>query len=222
MKAKNSSNGSNRDNKKQAFVFSVIAIVILFAVIIGVTYAAFQYTKNGTKDNQITTGSVTFVYNETSNGVTITNAFPKSDAEGKVIPDTGDNITKGYFDFNVTSTMGGSMTIPYYVYAVDITGDVPNKLDPRYVKLYLTDASSPENPIEGYEGEVPTFASLDPIKATDSRGEEVQGKKLYYGTFTKSDVKKFRLRMWVSDKYQGGETAETFKLRVDVILMLKQ
>ncbi len=213
MEKKQSS--SNRNDRKKTLTFSIIAIVVLFVVIIGATYAAFQYTKNGERENEITTGSVTFVYNETGNGVSITNAFPKSDAEGKLIKDTGDDgIANGYFDFNVTSTMGGDMTIPYYVYAVDITGEVEHKLASKYVKLYLSDQE--DQPIEGYEGEVPTFASLDPIKANDSNGEEVQGKKLYYGYVNGSEVKKFRLRMWLSDRYPGTDVAETFKLRVDV------
>ncbi len=206
---------SNRDGRKRALAFSILAIVVLFVVILGATYAAFQYTKKGEKENEITTGYVTFVYNETGNGVSITNAFPKSDSEGKLIKESGDDgVANGYFDFNVTSTMGGNMTIPYYVYAVDITGDVEHKLASKYVKLYLSDQE--DQPIEGYEGEVPTFASLDPIKANDSNGEEVQGKKLYYGYVNGEEVKKFRLRMWLSNRYPGTEVAETFKLRVDV------
>ena len=36
---------SNRDGRKRALAFSILAIVVLFVVILGATYAAFQYTK---------------------------------------------------------------------------------------------------------------------------------------------------------------------------------
>ena len=76
------------ENKKRNIVIT-IGIIILLIMIIGVTYAAFQYTKGGTKQNEITTGTVSFKYNETSNGVTLTDAFPMSDDEGKKMQQGG-------------------------------------------------------------------------------------------------------------------------------------
>ncbi len=191
----------------------IIGLVLLFITIIGVTYAAFQYTKRGTKENELSTGTVSFVYNETSNGVTLTNAYPLSDSEGKNLTEATEE-DNGYFDFNVTSTLGGDITIPYYVYAVDITGDVENKLSEDYVKVYLTDQE--DQPLEKYNGEVPLYSDLDDINAQSKEGQEVQGKLLYQNEFTESGVHKYRLRIWVADTYKNSDKAETFKMRVDV------
>ncbi len=195
-----------KEENKNRKVGIIIGLVLLFITIIGVTYAAFQYTKKGTKENEITTGAVSFLYNETSNGVTLTDAYPTTDEEGKKL--TNDDTQK-YFDFDVTSTIGGDITIPYFVYAVDITGEVENKLSEDYVKIYLTDQD--DQVYEGYE-DVPTYDDLDNVKGP----EEVDGKLLYQDTFYESGVKEFRLRMWVSDKYEVSEEVKTFKIRVDV------
>ena len=63
----------------------IVSLTMLFVTIVGVTYAAFLYTKKGTKENELTTGSISFVYNETSNGVTLTNAFPMTDVDDALV-----------------------------------------------------------------------------------------------------------------------------------------
>ena len=191
----------------------IVSLTMLFVTIVGVTYAAFLYTKKGTKENELTTGSISFVYNETSNGVTLTNAFPMTDEEGKTMSAKSEN-DNGYFDFNVTSTIGGDISIPYFVYAVDITGEVENKLSEDYVKIYLTDQE--DKPLAGYDTEVPLYSDLNNINAQGVEGLEVQGKSLYQNTFIESGVHEYRLRIWVADTYKNSDKAETFKIRVDV------
>ncbi len=200
-----------KEEKNRKAIIMILTISSIL-VVLGVTYAAFVYTGKGTKENSVTTGDVSFVYNETSNGISITNAYPMNDEKGKVLTDEGENVTKGYFDFNVESTMGASTIIPYYVYAVDMTEEDAKKLDTNYVKIYLTDQD--ESAIEGYE-EVPVYADLDDITAQED-GEEVKGKLLYQDTFYESGTKEFRLRLWVSDEYEVKEESEKFKMRVDV------
>ena len=107
-----------KENKKRNLGI-ILGISILFIMVIGVTYAAFVYTGRGTKENTLTTGTVSFVYNETSNGVSITNAYPMEDSKGKLIQDTGEDITKGYFDFEVKSTLGSDTIISYNFYKVN-------------------------------------------------------------------------------------------------------
>ncbi len=199
------------ENKSKK-VISIVLTMSLILVIIGVTYAAFIYSKEGTKENKVTTGKINFVYNETTNGIEISNALPMEDDEGKLIKETDENATRGYFDFNVEATLGGNTTIPYYVYAVDTT-DAENKLDPKYVKMYLTDQS--DTPYDNYKEVVPTFDDLEDIKREDE-GKEVKGKLLYQDVANKTETKYFRLRMWVREDYDVTGEEKTFKLRVDV------
>lgn len=62
-------------DKNKKIIFSVIGLIILIALVIGVTYAAFSYSKAGSTLNTITTGTITMTYNEAKNGITIDNAF---------------------------------------------------------------------------------------------------------------------------------------------------
>ena len=100
--------------KTKNLVLSTLGVISAIMITSAVTYAFFNYASVGTTDNVITTGSITFLYtevNEAGNGISIENAFPKSDDLGKVSTKTGE-----YFDFKVASTTGNN-TIPYEVTA---------------------------------------------------------------------------------------------------------
>ena len=53
-------------NKKKQIIITLIAIISLIVITVGVTYAFFNYAKEGTTDNTIQTGSITFLYTEVS------------------------------------------------------------------------------------------------------------------------------------------------------------
>ncbi len=194
----------------------VLAVLILVLLVIGVTYGVYSYTDKGVHENVIRTGSIEFKYNETTNGIYITDAIPMSDEEGKVIPEsgnTGGNITRGYFDFNVSAHIVESQKISYEIYGVDTTKE-SSKLEPQYVKVYLTEVSGQnETAVSGFgDSSVPTYSQLE------TSVNDKSGKRLYSGSFTASGTRYFRLRLWVSKNYpileKGGN--ETFSMRVNV------
>src|SRR5699024_11055397 len=92
----------------------------------------------GSKANTITTGSLTFVYDEQKaegNGITLSNAFPMSDEDGKA--QSGDN---NVFDFQVlASTKGESIA-----YEVIGKKDDASTLSENVTKIYLTTLSGSE------------------------------------------------------------------------------
>ena len=63
------------DNKRK-FIISVIGIFILIFTIIGVSYAVFNYARNGAKTNQIYTGAVAFSFTEGNDGIYLTDQYP--------------------------------------------------------------------------------------------------------------------------------------------------
>ncbi len=79
--------------KKELIIVGLIIVMIL--AIIGVSYAAFSYSKTGTKLNSITTGSITMTYEETDNTISLNGALPTTDATGKTRLNQGE-----YFDFS--------------------------------------------------------------------------------------------------------------------------
>lgn len=196
-------NVSKKDNSK--IVFVIVLVLLLFASVIGITYALFTYGKAGTVNNTVTTGSLTFSYTESSNGIYLENAMPISDEVGKKLDRSGNN--NGYFDFNVACKIAGTNRIQYEVYAMKQS--TKPEIDDKYVKIYLTDGTT-DKPIGGYDVEVPVFSSL---KKSISNPK---GKQLYFGDFTNSGMQSFRLRMWLSDNYNVTEESEQFKIKVNV------
>ena len=94
-------------NKKTLVAFLVILGIILTTV--GVTVAWFSYARNGSRENTITAGGITFHYQEESQGITLQDAMPMTDDQGKT--------QNKYFDFKITSKTNEGVTIPYYITA---------------------------------------------------------------------------------------------------------
>jgi len=69
--------------KDKQTIISIVAVVLLIVIVLGVSYAVFTYSQVGTKNNVIKSGSITFAYNETTNGINISNVMPISDIAGK-------------------------------------------------------------------------------------------------------------------------------------------
>lgn len=193
---------NTKSNHSKKIVLSTILVMLLFISVIGITYAIFTYAKEGKEANRISTGSLTFSYTETSNGISLTNAVPVSDTVGKAM--TNGN---GYFDFNVSCKIVGTNVIKYEVYTTE--ENVSSKLDPAFVKIYLTDGTT-DKPLSGYDGTVPTYSSLP---ATSISGGS---RRLYLGTFNSTGVQSFRLRMWVSESYSVSSNSQQFKIKVNV------
>lgn len=119
----------NKKRKSTGLLLSILGVISLVLITAGVTYAFFSYAKQGEKENTITTGSITFIYNETSERLNISDALPKADSVG-----TAENANNA-FTFTVTSTTPSTAYINYIVTArMDSTSTLPTD----QVKLYLT------------------------------------------------------------------------------------
>ena len=206
-----------RQERKNAY--SLILFLLFcscFMIIVGVTYAFFSYSKEGSKENTITTGSLTFLYDEQEregNGITLTNAFPMSDEDGK--SQSGDN---NVFDFQVLATTKGE-SISYEVIGEK---DASSTLDENVVKIYLTTlVGGIENPVlNGVDQSVLTYAQLENTQVKDQAG-----KTLYQETIPLNQTgyqKNFRLRMWVSETAISTDGSwdyndQFFTLRIHVV-----
>ena len=72
----------SKNSKKKQVLLTLIAIISLIVITVGVTYAFFNYAKEGATDNTIQTGSITFLYTEVSGvgkGISLTDAYPVAD-----------------------------------------------------------------------------------------------------------------------------------------------
>ena len=194
-----------KDEKKskKTLVIMVLLLLLLVGTVGGVTYSAFMYSKAGYKTNQISSSSIMFAYDETTNGINLENAMPIADEVGMKLE--RDEKTSGYFDFNVSYSSSAERSVNYEIYATVV--DSKNLLPYKYVKVYLTDQN--DNPVFT-DKPVKTFADLSKSLVDEN------SKQLYYGSFTKEGNKKFRLRLWVSEDYPVTEEAKSFKIKVNV------
>ena len=59
----------NTDSKN--ILLSVIGIAIFLVAVVGITYAIFVFTGEGNQNNTISTGTISMLYTESSNIITV-------------------------------------------------------------------------------------------------------------------------------------------------------
>ena len=192
--------------KKKENIIIIVVLVVMILAIVGVSYAAFSYSKTGSKVNSITTGSITMTYTETDNTISLSGALPTTDKTGTVRLNPGE-----YFDFSVSSEITGDVNINYEISAKKEDG---NTIDGRYIKLYLTKINS-----DGTEEALMVPETYnEESSANDYTGRPVNEMSLYTSSMNSSESYNYRLRMYVDESYnpQGDGGGLTFSVRINV------
>ena len=192
--------------KKEIVIIGLILLMVI--ALIGVSYAAFRFTGEGTKVNSITTGSITMTYEETDNTISLNGALPTTDATGKVRMNPGE-----YFDFTVSSNISGDVNINYEISAKDVTISDGKKIDGSNIKLYLTRL------IGDGEEELMTPETYNEETSTNNFTGRPSGEmSLYTSSMNSSESNNYRLRMWVDEDYnpQGDGGNLTFSVQINV------
>ncbi len=191
--------------KKKEKIVLLGLILLLVVTIVGVSYAAFSYSKRGEKVNTITTGQIVMTYTETDNIIQIDGALPTTDKTGTVQLKAGE-----YFDFNISSTIVGNVNINYEISAKEV-GE--STIAGSNIKLYLTKLNgSEEEPLM-----TPETYHEDSEENTYT-GRPAGEMSLYKGSMNSSENNNYRLRMYVDENYnpQGDGGGLTFSVRINV------
>ena len=195
------------NNNSKQVILSVLGVAILVVAVVGVSFAAFSYSKTGERLNTITTGTISMEYSESTNGINLVDALPMSDEQGIAL--VGAN---NVFDFTVSATIQGSgqTTINYTITA---TKESDSTLDDTAVKVYLT---SMDNDADT-EVLAPTKVSDLSVTGSSELSSAPSGQyKLLDNTFTSTVSRKYRLRMWVADDFSDLNASGSYKIRVNV------
>ena len=193
--------------KKEIVIIGLIILMVI--ALIGVSYAAFRFTGEGTKVNSITTGSITMTYEETDNTISLNGALPTTDKTGKTRLNQGE-----YFDFTVSSNISGDVNINYEISAKDVTSSSANKIDGNNIKLYLTRLTD-----DGTEEELMTPEVYNEETSSNNfTGRPTGEMSLYTSSMNSSESNKYRLRMWVDEDYnpQGDGGGLQFSVQINV------
>ena len=200
-------------NKKKSIVLSLIAVVGLMVITIGISYAFFNYAKAGTKENVLTTGTITFLYTEIDKvgaGINIEDALPMTDSEGKAQVGSGK-----VFNFKIEANTTSNTKIPYIITArMKDTSTLPKDS----VKLYLTKISGTENftNITGANGKLyDSLTQYDKVTDHDERiiyQDSIRANATNY-------LQEFNLRMWLNDSIDyssGNYNGKSFTININV------
>lgn len=179
------------ENKK-TLLFSILGVILLLVVVIGVSYAMYTFSANGTKQNVISTGTVSITYSESST-ITLNNAYPSTDATGSTV--TGHDLV-----FTVNAAITGSSTISYEVGLANMTHN--GNLTEDYVKFNLKKG-------ETYLiGTATTGVTIGSVKT--NVGTLIPQYRLDGGTLSTADSSAtYTLRAWISENYNLTQNANT-------------
>ena len=119
----------NKKDDSKKILLAVLAVAILIILVVGISFAIFTYTREGERENVVTTGTIQMNYTEGTNGINITEAIPMSEEQalaqynggtGSVGTDVNDNtsISDNVFDFTVSADIRGNTSIDYDIVAV--------------------------------------------------------------------------------------------------------
>lgn len=165
-----------KGSKKVLISAIVLALLGIFCILSG-TYALFYYNRTSNVENEVTTGKVTFRFDEDSvQGISLKNAMPILDYEGTELEGEGQ-----VFDFTISTD--GTDTLLYY--SINIVATEESTLDPELVKVYLT------NVVDGVE----TSSCINDNNVVPTGiGQIGEG---YFRVSPEAQERHYRLRLWV-------------------------
>ena len=172
----------NKKAKKRLMLLIIFAVI---SIIFLTSFAILTYNKEGRTKNVIKSGKINFIYKEGSRRISLSNALPMSDSEGK--------SQNNYFEFEINSVNTYDEAIKYTI-ATQKQGDVDKRLDSTLVKIYLTRVND-----NGSETEL-LLTTYDKTETFQRNGhlEEVLYKDTVNG-HTESYNRKYRLRIWIDE-----------------------
>ena len=223
-------------NSSKQVLLSVLGIAVLVVAVVGVSFAFFTYSRNGTENNTLTTGSIIFNYTE-GTGIKLTNQFPVTDEVGANInAASGDNAVLP-FELITTNTSSKAISYEVKVYAGTVpsstsegvsegTDQTKNRFYDNEIKIKLTGHQG-----AALDGITSGFKTGAVVAANSNNTASKAGVTIATGSLSGTTSQKFELRMWIpssvvsignttnrsSHAYSSSDFANMFySLRVDV------
>ena len=199
--------------KKQNIIMG-ISFVLLFVMVIGVSYAAYRFSATGTKENVISTGTISMSYSQNS-FIDLKHTYPKTDTYAIATKED-----KSSMEFSVSMETSGTKQINYALAITNIEEGATLKSDK--VKIYLEKEGKVVNNFETNKGK-----TIDSFKNKYVEGL-IDSYAIYQDILTTSNkVHHYTLTSWIDESYIlpiKSETTttkqtneETYKFKVKVV-----
>ena len=199
--------------KKQNIIMG-ISFVLLFVMVIGVSYAAYKFSAAGTKENVISTGTISMSYSQNS-FIDLKHTYPKTDTYAIATKED-----KSSMEFSVSMETSGTKQINYALAITNIEEGATLKSDK--VKIYLEKEGKVVNNFETNKGK-----TIDSFKNKYVEGL-IDSYAIYQDILTTSNkTHHYILTSWIDESYIlpiKNETTtskqtneETYKFKVKVV-----
>ena len=199
--------------KKQNIIMGISFILLIFMVI-GVSYAAYKFSAAGTKENVISTGTISMSYSQNS-FIDLKHTYPKTDTYAIATKED-----KSSMEFSVSMETSGTKQINYALAITNIEEGATLKSDK--VKIYLEKEGKGVNNFELNKGQT--------IESFKNRYVEglIDNYAIYQDILTTSNkTHHYTLTAWIDESYIlpiKNETTtskqtneETYKFKVKVV-----
>ena len=199
--------------KKQNIIMGISFILLIFMVI-GVSYAAYKFSAAGTKENVISTGTISMSYSQNS-FIDLKHTYPKTDIYAIATKED-----KSSMEFSVSMETSGTKQINYALAITNIEEGTTLKSDK--VKIYLEKEGKVVNNFELNKGQ-----TIDSFKNKYIEGL-IDSYAIYQDILTTSNkTHHYVLTSWIDESYIlpiKNETTttkqtneETYKFKVKVV-----
>ena len=199
--------------KKQNIIMGISFILLIFMVI-GVSYAAYKFSATGTKENVISTGTISMSYSQNS-FIDLKHTYPKTDTYAIATKED-----KSSMEFSVSMETSGTKQINYALAITNIEEGTTLKSDK--VKIYLEKEGKVVNNFETNKGK-----TIDSFKNKYIEGL-IDSYAIYQDILTPSNkTHHYVLTSWIDESYIlpiKNETTtskqtneETYKFKVKVV-----
>ena len=199
--------------KKQNIIMG-ISFVLLFVMVIGVSYAAYRFSAAGTKENVISTGTISMSYSQNS-FIDLKNTYPKTDTYAIATKED-----KSSMEFSVSMETSGTRQINYALAITNIEEGATLKSDK--VKIYLEKEGKVVNNFETNKGQ-----TIESFKNKYVEGL-IDNYAIYQDVLTTGNkTHHYILTAWIDESYIlpiKNETTttketnkETYKFKVKVV-----
>ena len=154
-------------SKKQKILLGCISLLLLFSVVIGISFAYWQLSVKQTKENQASTKCLNIELEETNNGILLSEAYPITDEEGmKSTP----------YTFTIKNTCDSFVSYEVSLGILDTS-----TLDSRYVAAVL---------------DYNAIQTLNQYEETTLAGYK-EGRLLQKGNLSGNEEITYNLRIWM-------------------------
>ena len=200
--------------KKNYYILTIISFIFLILMVVGVSYAAYKFSAAGTKENVISTGTISMSYSQNS-FIDLKHTYPKTDTYAIATKED-----KSSMEFSVSMETSGTKQINYALAITNIEEGATLKSDK--VKIYLEKEGKVVNNFETNKGK-----TIDSFKNKYVEGL-IDSYAIYQDILTTSNkVHHYTLTSWIDESYilpiknetnntkQTNE--ETYKFKVKVV-----